>query len=183
VSSPTGGLHLYFHAPADSRLRNTAGEAGLGWKIDTRAHGGFIIAAGSVRREGLYRAASDAPMAELPHWLAQALATDAPEQAGSRRAGLRPGRTSAYLRAILDGESDAIRGAAVGGRNHALNRAAFNLGRLVGGRELDEDIARRVLFDAAAGHVGIDQFTEAEAWRTIDSGLKAGQARPRHLGA
>jgi hypothetical protein len=33
VSSPTGGLHLYFHAPAGSPLRNSAGQTGLGWKI------------------------------------------------------------------------------------------------------------------------------------------------------
>ncbi|MGH3936861.1 MAG: bifunctional DNA primase/polymerase [Pseudonocardiaceae bacterium] len=47
-ASPSGGQHRYFLAPGDRELRNTC--AGLGWRIDTRAAGGAIIAAGSVRR-------------------------------------------------------------------------------------------------------------------------------------
>src|SRR4051794_7988719 len=34
VSTPSGGLHLYYRAPEGERLRNTAGR--LGWKVDTR---------------------------------------------------------------------------------------------------------------------------------------------------
>lgn len=66
VATP-GGLHLYFRQPSGVRLRNTQGA--LGWRIDTRGHGGYVIAAGSVRPEGLYRVAKRSPVAELPDWL------------------------------------------------------------------------------------------------------------------
>jgi hypothetical protein len=181
VSSPTGGLHLYFHAPVGSQLRNTTGQTGLGWKIDTRAHGGFIVAAGSVRREGPYAVANDAPIAELPGWLATALSSPELERTSAGTHGLSPTRAGAYLRAILDSEGAAARAAMVGERNHALNRAAFNIGRLVGAEELDETTAWQVLLDAAGAHVGIEGFTETEARRTIASGLQAGQMRPRRL--
>lgn len=45
VATPSG-CHLYFTAPPGLRLRNTAGR--LGWCIDTRAAGGYIVAAGSI---------------------------------------------------------------------------------------------------------------------------------------
>ncbi|MGH3826630.1 MAG: bifunctional DNA primase/polymerase, partial [Pseudonocardiaceae bacterium] len=72
VATPSGGEHRYFLAPTDRELRNTTGAsgAGLGWKIDTRAAGGGIIAAGSVRRiEGrlrLYRVVRDIGPVALP---------------------------------------------------------------------------------------------------------------------
>jgi hypothetical protein len=181
VSSPTGGLHLYFRAPEGSRLRNTVGEAGLGWKIDTRAHGGFIVAAGSRRDEGLYRVANNAPIAQLPQWLSTALKPPEPERLAANTAGPPPAQVGAYLRAILAGESQAVCAAGVGERNHALNRAAFNLGRLIGGDQLDENTAWRVLSDAASVHDGIENFTETEARRTIASGLQAGRMQPRRL--
>jgi hypothetical protein len=183
VSSPTGGLHLYFRAPAGSTFRNTAGE--LGWKIDTRAHGGFVIAAGSVRREGRYTVANDRPIAHLPGWLTTALTKPEPPahdlDRGSRCPQRSAGHASAYLRAIIARETDAVRTAALHGRNHALNRAAFSLGRLVGGGELDEDVAWHALLAAAAAHFGVERFTELEARRTIASGLDAGRRRPRRL--
>ncbi|MGH3859981.1 bifunctional DNA primase/polymerase, partial [Actinokineospora sp.] len=45
VGTPSGGIHLYFAAPAGVELRNTGGERGngLGWKVDTRAHGGYVV--------------------------------------------------------------------------------------------------------------------------------------------
>lgn len=70
VATP-GGIHLYFRAPADLVLRNTAGS--LGWKVDSRAQGGCCVAAGSVREQGVYRVTRHGVVAELPVWLARAL--------------------------------------------------------------------------------------------------------------
>ncbi|GLZ09534.1 hypothetical protein Acsp03_70000 [Actinomadura sp. NBRC 104412] len=42
-----GGMHLYFTAPKGVRLGNTKGRHGLGWLVDTRAHGGYVVAPGS----------------------------------------------------------------------------------------------------------------------------------------
>jgi hypothetical protein len=46
VSTP-GGCHLYFRAPVRVELRCTAGT--VGWRIDTRARGGYVVGAGSTR--------------------------------------------------------------------------------------------------------------------------------------
>ena len=67
VATPSGsGLHLYFRQPAQGPLlRNTQGR--LGWCIDTRGEGGFVVAAGSRRSDGRrYRVVTEAPVAPLP---------------------------------------------------------------------------------------------------------------------
>jgi Bifunctional DNA primase/polymerase, N-terminal len=45
VATPSGGLHLSYHAPEGAELHTTQGERGHGpgWKIDTRAHGGYVL--------------------------------------------------------------------------------------------------------------------------------------------
>lgn len=188
VSTPSGGLHLYFAAPEGQPLRNTAGTAGagLGWKIDTRAHGGYVVAAGSVGPAGMYRVVNNEPVAALPQWLADALAKPLPSPAAPSAftAGVERSdrRASAYVRAIVEDEAQAVRTAAVGTRNHTLNRAAWTLGRLVGGGELTEEDARVALEQGAAGHVGTTGFTAEEAHRTINSGLDAGRREPRRIG-
>src|SRR3954453_21477079 len=52
VATPSGaGLHLYFRQTAQGPLlRNTQGK--LGWCIDPRGAGGFVVAAGSRRSDG-----------------------------------------------------------------------------------------------------------------------------------
>jgi hypothetical protein len=45
--------------------------------------------------------------------------------------------------------------------------------------ELDETTAWQTLLEAASVHIGIENFTETEARRTIASGLQAGRMRPR----
>jgi Bifunctional DNA primase/polymerase, N-terminal len=44
VTTPSGGWHLYYTAPPGAPLRNT--QDVIGWKIDTRAHGGYVVAPG-----------------------------------------------------------------------------------------------------------------------------------------
>jgi hypothetical protein len=64
--------------------------------------------------------------------------------------------------------------------NHTLNRAAFNLGQLVGAGLLDAGEVRAVLLEAAlaapaTGHPD----RERRARATIESGLRAGARTPR----
>ena len=54
------------------------------------------------------------------------------------------------------------------------------LGRLVGGGELEEQTARQILLDAAAGHLGPDT-TEREVVRDIDDGIAYGRKLPRSI--
>jgi Bifunctional DNA primase/polymerase, N-terminal len=175
VRTPSGGLHLYFAAPAQ-RLGNTAGKLGRG--IDTRGAGGYVVGPGSVCNAGYYRIIDHSPIAELPKWVIQALAPTA--TAVSRATSLQQ-HHDRYLRAIPEGEAERVRTAAPGSRNNALNIAAFILGQLVGGAELSENEARAILRQAVRTHVGVDGFSTSEAEQTIASGLAAGAKQPRQV--
>jgi len=183
VTTPTGGLHRLYRAPAGVELRNSAGA--LGWRIDVRAHGGFIVGPGSIRPEGRYEVTRPGPAAPLPPWLAEQLQRLATPPATTRTAtaplGLPAGRAGAYLTAILDRETDTVRTAAHGQRRATLLAAARTLGRLVGGNELGYHDARNTLLAAAGVHIGTAGFTLAEAETTIDDALSYGMQMPRRL--
>jgi Bifunctional DNA primase/polymerase, N-terminal len=177
VQTPHAGSHLYFAAPTGPELRNTAGA--LGWRVDTRAAGGFVLAAGSVlpigRRLVPYRVLRDMPPVSLPSWLRETLTPHPPAE---RPMPHPPRHIKPYVQAALRGETNAVTDARPGVRNTTLFRAAANLGRLVGAGLLDETTATNSLITAAATHIGVDGFTNAEAHRTIANGLTRGQARP-----
>ncbi|KAA2252351.1 bifunctional DNA primase/polymerase [Solihabitans fulvus] len=175
VATPTGGLHLYFTAPQNPVLRNTVST--LGWHVDTRAAGGYVVAAGSTGGQGRYTVTDPSPVAPLPGWLVTAL-TPPPVTA---HANAPAGNAGAYLRAIIDGETRRVARAVPGTRNQELFKAAATLGNLVAGGELDDATALSTLRRAAAIHIGVNDFTHAEMDRTIDSGLRRGSQHPRTL--
>ncbi len=186
VLTPAGGRHLYFRAPTGIELRNTQGR--LGWKIDTRANGGCVVAAGSIGPNGSYRVAEPvAPVRELPGWLLDALTPAPPEHRPmtASRAPRRPtsGRALAYLHAIVAAEAALVASAAPGTRHTTLLRGALKLGSLIGGGALTEDDARAALLPAATEHLGRRECdcTVASINRTISDGLAHGQRQPRHL--
>jgi len=82
---------------------------------------------------------------------------------------------SRYGLAALERETAAVRTAEIGSRNERLNRAAWSLGMLVGGGELEDDVAQAELH-AAALAAGLEDH---EATATIRSGLDAGRQKPR----
>lgn len=178
VATPSGGQHLYFTAPEVPELRNSAG--GLGWHIDTRGVGGYVVAAGSVlRRGGSYRLLDDRPPAALPDWLITALTP--PPLPPPAPVELAEVRVDAYVRAALVNQVERIVTAPRGQRHDTLLSAAGSIGRLVGGGVLTRDDAHQVLRGAADSHIGIDGFTEHEAERVISDGLDFGIAHPRHI--
>lgn len=182
--TPTEGEHIYFRMPAGLELRNTHGGHGhsLGPLIDTRAGGGFVVGAGSIRPEGAYLVAEHGQIAELPDWLATLLTPPPPpEPRRGEPLALSTPRANAYVAAILAGESAAVEQAPKGQRQITLLTAARSLGRLVGGGELDADNAHALLLDAAAVHIGVDGFTQAEAERTITRGMAYGAQAPRRI--
>jgi bifunctional DNA primase/polymerase-like protein len=170
VRTPSGGLHLYFRAPGGISLGNTTGK--LGWHIDTRGIGGYVVGPGSVGSAGAYTILRERAIAPLPGWMTEALA---PKASIDQDHATAVRSSAGYIRTILRGESDRIRTAEPGTRNNALNMAAFRLGQLVGRGELTEQEAMHILTDGASVHVGIHGFTESEMHRTIQSGLTAGQ--------
>lgn len=87
----------------------------------------------------------------------------------------------AYVHAAVTAECNALRAAAVGTRHRQLLTAARILGEFVGADRLTEETARHALREAAAGHLGVEDFTDSEVSRTITDGLNWGRQRPRQL--
>jgi hypothetical protein len=84
---------------------------------------------------------------------------------------------SGYLGAAIANEVAAVRAADLGTRNDRLNTAAFNLGQLVGGAGLAEQLVVDELTRAALE----SGLTAPETVRTISSGLQAGVKQPRSV--
>src|SRR6266702_5706926 len=91
IRTARGGTHLYFRAPTGPgggpQLRITEGEQGngLGWKVDTRAWGGYVIAPGSITAHGAYRVDADLPVLDGPGWLVHRLTVRPPTAATAPR--------------------------------------------------------------------------------------------------
>jgi hypothetical protein len=183
VATPAGGAHLYFTAPAGAGLRNTEGERGrgLGWHIDTRGGGGYVVAPGSVVDGRRYEVTDDRDPTPLPTWLVERLrpAPLPPPAQPVRLAG--SDRRSRYLDAVLRAEAARVQDAPKGQRNATLYVAAVALGQLVAGGALPEHDARRTLMAAASRHVGVGAYSARQAELTITSGLRKGANRPRTL--
>jgi hypothetical protein len=106
--TPSGGEHWYF--AADSRARNTASALGLG--LDTRGHGGYVLAEGSTVGGSKYQFLDwdpledePAPLAPAPEWLIE-LAFHSRGDESERR---------------VDGKIPS------GQRNSTLSRAAYGM--------------------------------------------------------
>jgi DNA polymerase-1 len=185
-----GGMHLYFTPPPGTRLGCTAGGSagGLGWLIDTRAHGGYVVAPGCYVADddgaGWYEAIYQRPPAELPGWLERLLAAPAvtsPLECHSPVATMVRD-LNGYASRALKGELQRVVTAAEGGRNAALNKAAYYLGQLIGAGVLTEELAVTELAAAASVHYG-PSFTAGGAADTIRSALAAGKRAPRRIAA
>ncbi|MBB6350901.1 hypothetical protein FHU36_007473 [Nonomuraea muscovyensis] len=189
VRTRRGGTHLYFTAPEDVDLRNSAGhKGGLAWLIDTRASGGYVVGPGSQAIQpdgtGRYEITLDVPPAPLPAWLAEALGPTTPPpppSAADLLAGLPDHRLSRYGQAALRGEVERVATAQRGTRNHTLNTAAFNLGQLVARGALPAEVVITALQSAAeAANAEGAPNPPREIAAVIDSGLAAGiKAQPR----
>ncbi|SBT52896.1 bifunctional DNA primase/polymerase [Micromonospora narathiwatensis] len=178
VTTGRGGTHLYYrHPDTGPALRNTAGT--LGPMVDTRAHGGYVVAAGSTVAGRPYVVDLDTDPAPLPGWLAALLAPVPLPPQRPVVVDLPADRTGAYVRAAIDRETARVTAAPAGERNRSLYIAAVALGQLTAGGALTADDAESVLEQAAAS-AGLGRVETA---RTIRSGLAAGSRRPRKVAA
>ncbi|MGH3804328.1 MAG: bifunctional DNA primase/polymerase [Pseudonocardiaceae bacterium] len=128
---------------------------GIGWKIDTRAHGGYIVAPGCPVPPSGYELIDDRDPVELPCWLRRAL-TPTPSPAFSAPAVAAAANPSGYTSAAGRGEFHRVRTAPPGQHNAVLCRAAYALGQLIGAGFLDSDTARAELTTAASTLIGAD---------------------------
>lgn len=166
-----GGVHLFYSY--SEGVRNTAG---LWPKIDVRGEGGYVLVAPSrhvsgQRYEWGDQAVAPAPWPEL---LVELSKKPKPRPAVSPRPA-DAGAGTAYGLAALDKELGILARALEGERNDTLNKAAFNVFRLVAGGELD-DITATADLTAVASRIGLES-TEIRA--TLSSARDAGFAEPR----
>ncbi|MEV7451962.1 bifunctional DNA primase/polymerase [Streptomyces nigra] len=169
VRTASGGVHLYFTAPAGLRLGNTAGR--LGKRIDTRAWGGYVVAPGSITRAGTYALINDMPPALLPEWLSAHLTGR--HAARALTAAPSAVRASKYAAAGLNAETASVRQAPEGERNATLLRAARALGRFVAWGDLPREQVEEAL-QLAAEQAGL---SPRSCTATIRSGLNWSIAR------
>lgn len=168
VTTGRGGMHLYFTQPDGARLGNTAGK--LGWLIDTRGHGGYVVGPGSTVNGKPYLATYVGRPEPLPRWLRRLLDPPKPKP----RPAPPPGYLSApsrYAEVVLREELAKVLAAAPGTRNDTLNTVAFTLGVHVGKGTFPADLAERALTQAAESLGG----NVTKSLNTIRSALTAGQ--------
>ncbi|GAB2764065.1 bifunctional DNA primase/polymerase [Salinifilum aidingensis] len=189
VRTPSEGVHVYFQAPHGDGVRSTAGR--LGWHVDVRAAGGYVVGPGSLTPGGGYELVDDTPPVPCPEWLLQRLraaeagstGAEDPRPAGAALTITAHSR-SGYLRAVLRGECQRVATAPPGEQNVRLFQAAATLGSWIAGGALDETTARRSLHQAMAQVPNTrpeHPWTPREIDRTVDSGFRAGAAHPRRL--
>lgn len=197
--TPSGGLHVLFAWSGSCPVSNREGQLPAG--IDVRGEGGYIIVPPSRLADGrsyeLVESLDFFTFAEAPEWLLRLLAPDISERAAGQSSSSvsirqnivvlgssnRPVRHSGYADAALEAECIGLAQAAPGTRNTALNRAAFSLGTLVGTGALDANRLRAGLLEAATACGLLADDSEAAVLATIESGLRAGQKRPRDIPA
>ena len=182
VATPNQGNHHYFRQPEGMQLGNKRGALPPG--IDVRGFGGFVIAPGTVLEDGrTYEQFGDLAAAPvLPAWLVNLIGgTSRPEPAPApvpvQRQQHSDARIRAYVDAAVAAETARVAQAGEGGRNHALNQAAFSLGQLVGAGWIGEAEVAGLLTNAALS-AGLKH---PEIRLTIRSGLNAGRQKPREL--
>ena len=176
VRTPSGGTHLYFQA-TPRKIRNSASR--LGSLIDVRAAGGYVVGPGSRVAGRAYELLSGDIPDPFPDWIADALDEHPDPPADPRPvppAGTRG--ATAYAMAALRNECDRMATAADGTRHDTLNKAAFNLGQLVGAGLLPELAVITSLADAAS-QAGLP---DRDIPRIIRSGIEAGIRNPRRVG-
>ncbi|MGI5436467.1 bifunctional DNA primase/polymerase [Streptomyces shenzhenensis] len=141
VRTASGGEHLYFTAPDGVRLSNTAGT--VADSVDTRAWGGYVVAAGSITPAGRYEALCGPETASLPVWL-QTILQPAPKPPQAPSTAIT-GQSRRYADVALASEARNVASAQVGNREAALFRAARALGRFVAWGDLPRHVVEQAL--------------------------------------
>lgn len=166
----SNGRHLYYRTALT--VGNTAKKLGPG--IDTRGRGGYVVAPPSIHPSGVaYAWLNRVRVAQAPAWLEQILNPPPapPRHLPSPHAGAA---VDAYGRAALTRILDELARSGQGTRNDALNRAAYQCGRLIAAGRLTHAIAEADLEHTALA-IGLDQHETAA---TIRSGITSGTNNP-----
>ncbi|MGQ4380938.1 bifunctional DNA primase/polymerase [Streptomyces sp. SAS_267] len=140
VRTASGGTHLYFTTPPHVRMTNTQGT--VADSVDTRAWGGYVVAAGSTPT-GTYEALCGPVVVALPSWL-QSILQPAPKPSRAPSVAVA-GQSRRYADVALAEECRTVASAQVGQREAKLFRAARALGRFVAWGDLPRHVVEEAL--------------------------------------
>ncbi|WP_406372824.1 bifunctional DNA primase/polymerase [Streptomyces sp. NBC_00647] len=141
VRTASGGTHLYFTTPPGIRMTNTQGT--VADSVDTRAWGGYVVAAGSTTPAGAYEALCGPVVAPLPSWL-QSILQPAPKRPQGLSMAVA-GQSRRYADVALAEECRNVASAQVGQREVTLFRSARALGRFVAWGDLPRHVVEEAL--------------------------------------
>lgn len=176
-----GGEHHYFKFVPGVRNRGN-----LGAGLDIRGAGGYVVLPGSVTADGTFYEWLDhdgdglPEIPDAPQWLLD-FVLPKPSPAVTRDYTYTPGENTVYVERALSDELHQLATTAQGGRGEAVNRAAYNLGTLVGAGALARSVAEAGLFDAAFSNGVVAKDGEKEIRAKIRRGLDAGIKQPRQI--
>jgi hypothetical protein len=173
-----GGWHYYLAHPGKgikfpAKLPSCEG-------VDFKADGGYVVAPPSIHISGRrysWQTSPDTPLAPCPQWLIEAVQWPESRPSHPPSAGPPTPLGSPYGRAALRKELARLHQSREGERNNALNRAAFNLGKLIAAGHLGESTVTSLLMTVARG-AGLP---DREVERTLRSGMSAGAGRAGHV--
>lgn len=137
VETPRGGRHLYFSGSLPS------GASRLGFHVDTRGRGGYVLVPPSVVNGKTYRVLHDRDIANVPGWIAPILAernTKALAASGELDGPASLGRAKRLLADSTKRGDVAISGQGGNDRTYRLSAELLNLG-------LSVETAYRLLLD------------------------------------
>jgi Bifunctional DNA primase/polymerase, N-terminal len=182
-----GGSHLYFLWPdgiTEQQLRNSAGK--LGYGIDVRAAGGYVLLPPSLHRSGdrYWWCEAHTQPQTAPRWLIDLLVKppEPPPRVRPKRPPLpfqpKPGR--GYVEKAINDELAKLAATRGGECHDALTRSAFRIGQLdlLG---IPEDEVIEALADAALTNAKEPKSREA-AVKTAAECFAAGKDHPREVG-
>ncbi len=162
VATPSGGWHLYYRAPDDTEIRNSASL--IGPMVDVRGRGGYVVGECSIIGGKAYEALDADEPAPLPQWIVR-LVTRRPGPSPSPGAG-RHGSPTGRLRALVA----TVRDGKAGDRNGPLYWSCCRAAEMIAAGEVSRDIAEEHLV-AAALEAGL-RGGEREARRTFASAMR-----------
>jgi hypothetical protein len=173
VETPKGGRHYYFEFTTG--MKNWVG---VFPGVDIRTTGGQVLLPPSVKGEKKYRwldglAIHQVKRPPMPEKLRLAIIGAMEREKPIQNA--KKADPGAYGAAALAKELTALAGASKGERNSRLNQAAYSLGQLVAGGEIDAGQVEAALTSMALS-LGL---SATETANTIKSGLSGGAAKPR----
>ena len=170
-----GGVHFYFSYQPGFK-NNVSILPG----VDIRTDGGYVIAPPSVHANGkAYEVIKDIEPLPAPEWLIKLIVDKNIIQTEKKKINNEPvkltDKTTAYGRKALEVQCANVRQAASGIRNHTLNKAAYSIGRLIAGGEIEMNEAITAL-EISGSDAGLDIL---ESKKTINSGITSGRKDPK----